>query len=110
MFRAELGFTELERLLQERQGQVQLPAMTIRHGKRERTDRLDKRGRRAQVCGLTAGSGREGGAVRKRPLDAEHGKAGVGTVTWSLADAAAVAVPCRPRLIGLRERNKGDAS
>ena len=32
MFGAELGFPELQRLLEERQGQVQLPGMPIRHG------------------------------------------------------------------------------
>ncbi len=33
MIGAELGFRELERLLEERQGQVQLPGILIRHGK-----------------------------------------------------------------------------
>ncbi len=33
MIGAELGFPELERLLEERQGQVQLPGSLIRHGK-----------------------------------------------------------------------------
>ena len=32
MVGAELGFPELERLLEERQGQVQLPGIPIRHG------------------------------------------------------------------------------
>ena len=32
MVGAELGFHELERLLEERQGQVQLPGILIRHG------------------------------------------------------------------------------
>ena len=32
MFGAELGFPELERLLEERQGQVQLPGSLIRPG------------------------------------------------------------------------------
>ena len=33
MIGAELGFLELERLLEKRQGQVQLPGILIGHGK-----------------------------------------------------------------------------